>query len=1132
MNNIITSHLKHIITTMFCLSLFFTQGQSFTEMMASSPEDYSIKEIELKAKEHFDNIGRGKGTGFKQYQRWLYQAKLDINNNPSFTISQHQQRTQTSSNSSNWTPIGPIPNSPRGPREGRVTAFDVDPNNSNILFAGSNGGGVWKSTDGGNNWSPKTDFFATMEIWAIAVAPSNSNTIYAGTKGLGVIKSTDGGETWSQTGPGIPNNTNIQEIRVDYNNENNAWIAGNKGVRYTQNGGTSWSTASGINASAYVYDVQIHPTNPSIIYACTKVGCYYSTNGGTSFTKATGSESAWGERRLLAVSPASPNVVYTILSTGLVFLEIYKSTDSGLTYTKIEQPTYTNVLGIPNGLGGIANRNMAITVSPTNINEIYVGGLIVFKSIDGGSTWEQITDDIKCFSCKPFLHVDVENLKAVGNAVYATTDGGISKSTDGGATWSYLNNGLNMRQIYRMTIKEGVDDHLLVGNQDNGTYLYKDGAWEFINGGDGGDCGIGDGVQYVSSLVPSSMKKRPWTASTWTAPTFNGNQAWLYPFELDPNDPTIKYVADSEVKKQVGDEGSWTVISNFGGSNAIEFIDIAKSNSQYIYVAGESTAYVSKNGGTTWTSIRSGISGTTNEIRIDPIDENRVTVVTSGGDKVYESTNAGQTWTSIKHNLPDIAAYVVAYDGTAKHGKYLGMYGKLMYINDDMTEWIEYSDNLPKTKIYDVRVNTVSENVYAATFGRGVWKSPLYQETTTNAPTSAFSSNTQSSCTSSTITFTDQSTGTPTSWSWDFGPGATPASANTKGPHSVTYSTTGQKTVSLTVSNAGGSDDETKTDYITIGTSAANAGTITGPSSVAANTSGITYSIATVSGATGYQWQVPSGASITAGNNTNSITVTFGTNGGDVSVTPTSNCGNGLAKTKAVTITSNNAPTVSITSPANNDEFDEGNTVSITANASDDNSVSKVEFYAGNTKLGEDLTEPYSFDWTNPAVGDHNLTAVATDNDGASSTSSIVKITINTTNEICPYPDWDPEIIYENNGGLVLYNNNVYEQINHWSKNNIPDQATWAWEYIGPCTITSVTKSNITNKVDLFPNPSSGDVHLNKPIKEVVIYSLTGKKVFTAKQTNYINVKHLDSGTYIIKLNGSNSSQTERLIIK
>ena len=170
-------------------------------------------------------------------------------------------------------------------------------------------------------------------------------------------------------------------------------------------------------------------------------------------------------------------------------------------------------------------------------------------------------------------------------------------------------------------------------------------------------------------------------------------------------------------------------------------------------------------------------------------------------------------------------------------------------------------------------------------------------------PIANFTASSTYPCLNQSITFTDASSGTINSYSWNFGIGASIASAATIGPHAVFYSTAGLKTITLSVSGPDGSNTITKTDYINVSSGIPSiAGLISGSSSVCANASNIFYSIAPVSNAASYNWTVPSGASVISGQGTYSINTSFGASGGNVCVTATNGCGTSSSNCKLVDV--------------------------------------------------------------------------------------------------------------------------------------------------------------------------------------------------------------------------------------
>lgn len=202
--------------------------------------------------------------------------------------------------------------------------------------------------------------------------------------------------------------------------------------------------------------------------------------------------------------------------------------------------------------------------------------------------------------------------------------------------------------------------------------------------------------------------------------------------------------------------------------------------------------------------------------------------------------------------------------------------------------------------VSDFAGNTISGPCYTPQYGQ-VEDFSAVISAAGSAPVAAFSADQTTVCQGTQINFTDASTNTPTGWTWDFGDGS--PTSSTQNP-SYTYPTAGTYTVTLTATNASGSDDEVKTNYITINDVPGNAGAVTGSTSECQNATGIAYSVGAVSGASTYTWTVPSGASVTSGQGTTNVTVDFGTTSGNVEVTPGNACGNGGASNAVVTLNS------------------------------------------------------------------------------------------------------------------------------------------------------------------------------------------------------------------------------------
>ena len=420
-----------------------------------------------------------------------------------------------------WVPIGPSPLSQgTGDDNGLVTAIAVNPNNNNVIYLGTADGGVWRSGDGGDTWTPVFDQQPVLGIGepaGIAIDPSNTDTIYVGTSSrdgsrqsatvdqptAGLFKSTDGGASWIQLGnAGIFTGQNINVIIVDPANSNVIYLASSAGVYTSPNGGQTWTAATGIggDSRALVLD-PTSPANARILYAgLDGNGVFQSTDGGATFTQQLGSSvlgPAAGGRSIgrVAVALAPPTsvpnvngiqVIYTAVSAGYNQTDpigLFLSIDQGGTWTQL------NATGISGTTyGGYA---MDIAVDPASPGDgvhdtVFYGCQNQFISTDAGGTFSPISvghADLHTWTCVP-------QPPGTPTVVYSGSDGGIDVSTNGGTTWSPKNKGgLQTGLFYNLAIRPDATASVTVGAlQDNAIQTSTAGpGWTSGAGGDGWD---------------------------------------------------------------------------------------------------------------------------------------------------------------------------------------------------------------------------------------------------------------------------------------------------------------------------------------------------------------------------------------------------------------------------------------------------------------------------------------------------------------------------------------------------------------------------------------------------------------------------------------------------------------------
>jgi len=206
------------------------------------------------------------------------------------------------------------------------------------------------------------------------------------------------------------------------------------------------------------------------------------------------------------------------------------------------------------------------------------------------------------------------------------------------------------------------------------------------------------------------------------AVTYDGN--WVTPFIIDPVNSQTIYAGYQELYKSTNRGTAWTQISTTGSTGNMELIEVAASNTNYIYIVyGGGVMYRSANGGTSWTAITSGTVGTVRGITVHPSDPQKVAVVTTNG-RVFTSTNGGTTWTAFSGTLPAIPGRDIKYVSDAD-GLYVGLDPGVYYRDNTLTDWTPFMNNLPNVEITDLEIHEPSNTIYAGTYGRGAWSSAL-----------------------------------------------------------------------------------------------------------------------------------------------------------------------------------------------------------------------------------------------------------------------------------------------------------------------------------------------------------------------------------------------------------------------
>ncbi len=822
---------------------------------------------------YIENGVKKKAPGWKQFKRWEYYWEPRVNpttgefpgTSAADIYLQLKSRQTGRSSAGSWTSLGPSSSAGGYEGIGRINCVAFRPGDNNTYYAGTPSGGLWKTTDNGSSWTALTDDNAVLGVSDAVVAAGTTtatDTIYIATgdrdggsmwslgsgnfsdnNSIGVLKSVDGGTTWNTTGLSFnaSDKKSIYRLLMDPGNHNVLYAATSDGLYKTTDGGTNWSLIS-----AYLLrDIEFKPGNTSIMYGGHSIGYIYrSTDGGVTWSTIINEYSNNGRRVNLAVTAADATVVYAIMSWSNGGLYgIYKSTDSGASYTKVYDGTATNhnLLGwVTDGsdAGGQGSYDLTIAVDPTNANTVYVGGVNSHKSTDGGATWTAVN----CWTSSsyynkngaPVVHADKHMMKfrSLDNTLFETNDGGIYYTTDGGASWTDKTNGMVPSQMYRLGVAATSSTEVITGLQDNATKLLSGGSWTMANSGDGMECLIDySDINTQYATTPNGNLRR--TTDHWSNSTniSVGTETgyWVTPYAIDPSNHQTLYIGLENVWKTTDQGNNWTKISTMSTASKLRAVAVAPSNSQVIYTSDPDQIWVTTNGGTSWTEITGTLPVSSSSITyISVKNDDPNTAWVSMGEYnsygVFQTTDGGSTWTNISTGLPQIPVMCVIQN--TQNSSQTELYAGTdvgVYVKVGTANWQAFNSGLPNVVVNELEIyyNSASPSqsrLRAATSGRGLWETELYSPP--NAPPVAdFSADNTTPGINQLVTFTDLSANTPTSWHWSFTPAnvtyQNSTSSSSQNPE-VKFTNTGTYTVRLIATNANGSDTMTKASYITV----------------------------------------------------------------------------------------------------------------------------------------------------------------------------------------------------------------------------------------------------------------------------------------------------------------------------
>jgi hypothetical protein len=681
--------------------------------------------------------------------------------------------TPPATGSNNWTPLGPmaIPNgqtysAARVLVSGRVTAIAIDPTAPDTLYLGTAQGGIWKSTDNGGAWDPKTDNEVSLAIGALALDPNSPQIVYAGTGegnfsgdsyyGLGILKSIDGGATWVNLASTTFLGARFCRLVVDAGSGTPAtrlFAATQSGLFRSIDGGVNWTLlTSGLPTNAAATDVVLDAATNTVYVAFWNRGIYKSSNANVTtptFTQlttglpvATAASPNGVTRIALGMSASNPLTVFALMSNNdatqaasYTIDKFYVTTNGGTSWTAI---------ALPGGnIGRQGFYNLAVNVDPSTPDIVYLTATSLWKAVKSGATWT-ITDIGGLFH--PDNHALVfrpgDHLK-----LWAGSDGGIYRSTDGGVTWDdSVNKGLCITQM------EFIDQHpsspavIFGGTQDNGTEQYR-GTPVFTHAdeGDGGFVVVNqnDPTHVVSTYYSPSPKRslQGGKFGTWmsVAAGIGGTNSLFYPpMTMCRTNPNALALGTTLVNIDPAEgTGGWTSQVTLPGlaAGSGELVSaLSYVNANLIY-AGTNAGKVYKLVFTTvWTATLISAAPLPNRYIADlgalPGNDSTIIVVMGGfgTGHVWRGVvpAAGlAVWSNISGNLPDIPVNALVIDPLNANRMFIGTDIGVFETGNSGSSWSiisASSTGLPNCAVFDLRLHEATRILRAATHGRGLWE--------------------------------------------------------------------------------------------------------------------------------------------------------------------------------------------------------------------------------------------------------------------------------------------------------------------------------------------------------------------------------------------------------------------------
>jgi photosystem II stability/assembly factor-like uncharacterized protein len=699
---------------------------------------------------------------------------------------------------------------------GRVTDVEGIAGDTNVIYAGFATSGLWKTVDAGKTWSPLFDEQPTLSIGDIAIAPSNHNTIYVGTgeanifraslPGKGIFKTTDGGKTFACIG--LEKSGTIARILIHPKDPDLVYVAvsgsewtpnQDRGIYKTIDGGKNWSRIHFIDDRTGCIDLVMDPADPNTVYASmwnrTRLRysdptpadgdfIYKTTDAGATWSKIhTGLPDTKNTGRIgLAISASNPKILYAFVDDHnikrvpkpgeidsyerniqkvVIGGAIYRSDNAGASWVK-KSEVHDFFTPFSGTYGWVFSQ---VRVHPTNPDELYVLGVNMGHSKDGGKTWKKVEPKTHIHGDNHGLWFDPTNPQRIvlGN------DGGVCLTNDGGKTWKNFFDKMQTTQFYTISYDMETPFNIIGSVQDEGTYsasvMHTFGSkgdttlrqWKQAPGGEGTQIRIdprNPDIVFSSSFYGRLMKSdmsKPDSIQSTKIKNFEVGRIdslrgeWLAGTIISKHNPDVIYHGLQHLYRSKDHGLTWQQISpdlsynNPARKGNYPYLIYHQTITAIAEGSKPGTLYVGTDDGRVWFTTDDG--GYWKEITVGlPANKHIISIATSKFDDktvyvvlndrrqddqaayLYKSHDNGTTWKSIGESLPQSPANVIVEDLDTKGVLYVGTDMGVYISKNDGKTWEVIRGNLPKAvSVNDMFIHPRDKKLVIATYGRGIY---------------------------------------------------------------------------------------------------------------------------------------------------------------------------------------------------------------------------------------------------------------------------------------------------------------------------------------------------------------------------------------------------------------------------